>query len=83
METGRLCPWTPYQATAKSTVPPTVATPRRTASSSPERKKDQRCIFMSQRTSTREATRTGRAARMSGNHSAGGSPSKRTTTASM
>jgi len=37
----------------------------------PERKKDHRCIFMSQRTATREATRTGRAARMSGIHSAG------------
>ena len=60
-----------------------VATPSRTASSSPERKKDQRCIFMSQRTATRQATSTGRAARMSGSHSGGGIPSKRTTAASM
>ena len=83
METGSPWPWTPNQATTKRTVPPTVATPSRTASSSPERKKDQRCIFMSQRTATRQATSTGRAVRMSGSYSGGGVPSKRTTAESM
>ena len=73
----------PYQATVKSTVPPMVATPSRTASSRPERKKDQRCIFMTQSTASRLATRTGRAVRMSASHSAGGGPSKRTSTAVM